>query len=319
MKTNLIIFLVFLLSCAEGFAQETKFVSKKTKIDVVDYFEEYYVLKTDASIKEGTYVRYRSGRTGPVVLETGNYKNGDKVGLWETYYDPNRSYQTNIIKEKGHYANGKRNGLWMFFHVDTVAAKTKTDTFGKKNKPDSVNIYIDHGAATLRLTGMYINDKKVGEWTSFDTKGKVIQKYDFSKGTLSDKSLGDSINYNTNRVAIFLGGRAQLEAHLYNELRKSSVFDDLPTSRPDSVAAQATFIIVESGNIKNILLSESTAPKRYNGELLRLISTTEGFWIPAVKNAKKAEYVARMTLAVVTKKVNSNHFELHLSFKLNDE
>ena len=308
-----------MFGCAEVLAQETKFVSKKTTIDLIDYFEEYYVLKSDPTFKEGTYVRYRAGWTGVVVLESGNYKNGDKIGLWETYYDPNHSHQRNSIRERGHYANGKRNGLWAFFYLDTLSNQPNTKIYGKKHKPDSINIYIEQGAATVRLAGMYLNDKKVGEWTSFDRKGKLIQKYNFSTGILYDKSIGDSINHYSNRSPLYLGGREQLDFHLHTEIRKSSVFDDLHGAKQDSVAAVATFTIDEMGKVKDILLYHSNAPRKFNAELLRVISTTEYFWIPALRGGKKVEFNTKMTMAVNIKKVEKDYFELHLSFKFNDE
>ena len=150
-------------------------------------------------------------------------------------------------------------------------------------------------------------------------KGNLVQKYNFSTGILYDKSIGDSINHNLNRSALFLGGREQLDIHLHTSIRRSSVFDDLHGSKQDSVAAVATFTIDGMGGVKNILLSRSNAPKKFNAELLRVISTTEHFWIPAIIDGKKVEFAAKMTIAVKIKKEESNHFELHLSSKINDE
>jgi hypothetical protein len=310
-------FIFFLLAFGcSVFAQETKFVSKKTTtVDLIDYFEEYYVLKSDPNFREGTYVRYRGGWSGVVVLESGNYKNGDKVGLWETYYDPKRADQRNNIKEKGHYVNGKRNGLWMFFHLDTLASKSKTDTYGKKNKPDSINIHIEQRSTTLRQAGMYLNDKRVGEWTSFDIGGSLIQKYNFSTGIIYDKSLGDSINYNINRGPVFLGGRAQLDAHLFQTVRVFHVFDNLRRIQRDSVAAIATFTIDKTGEVNNIVLSQSSSWKKFDAELLTLIPTTENLWIPAIKDGKKIPSTARLKMAVKVKRVNPNYQQFFLDFQ----
>jgi hypothetical protein len=61
-------------------AQETAFILSHGG----GFNEEYYVLAGDKKIKHGPYVKYISGFTGFALIETGNYKNGEKDGVWQT-------------------------------------------------------------------------------------------------------------------------------------------------------------------------------------------------------------------------------------------
>ena len=52
---------------------------------------------------------------------------------------------------------------------------------------------------------MYLNDKRVGEWVSFDYHNKLTQRYNVTKGKLLfDSSIKDSSDYNFNRKPLLL-------------------------------------------------------------------------------------------------------------------
>lgn len=253
--------------------------------------EEYYVLSDNPKIREGTYVKYRSGSLGFVVLESGRYKNGFKDGLWETFYNAHNAFNKNGIKEKGHYVNGKKNGTWLYYYVDTLNNVTKAKAFGtKKNKPDSISIYIEQDAAKLRQAGMFLNDKRVGPWSSFDDEGNLIQRVNYSTGRIYDKLLGDSIDYNLNHDPVFLGGTLQLNFVLAFEMKRHEIFGEARLEKIcKETTARAFFTVDQQGKIKNPHISESSGFKKFDAELLRLISTTENLWLPAIKEGQKVE------------------------------
>jgi hypothetical protein len=155
------------------YSQQTKFILKKDK----EYTEEYYVLKTDAKVKNGTYVKYKTGFNGVSLLETGTYLGGDRIGVWNFYYDlPSNVFgkpRNNKLKESGEYINGRKNGLWITYYLDTAASNVVTKKFGGKNKPDSVNINVTQESFRPKFGGFYDNDGRVGEWAFFDFMGKV--------------------------------------------------------------------------------------------------------------------------------------------------
>lgn len=223
MKRLVISQMILLLAFSHICAQETKFVARRNpelknsgkhterQIDKalgrkIEFIEEYYVLKNDENIRHGTYVRYYTSAFGRIqILESGTYQNGQKTGLWEYYHD----IQSNAIKERGNYVNGKKNGVWTSYYMDTIPETIDRERFGSKRKADSVSIIINQQSAKLKMAGMYRNDKKIGEWTSFTQGGKIFQKFNFSKRRLIlDQSIKDTLDYNTNRRALFVGSLA---------------------------------------------------------------------------------------------------------------
>ena len=60
----------------------------------------------------------------------GNYRHGERVGQWKTWYDDGRLsqegymdngpfkswYKSGQVESEGSFKNGKRNGAWTFYH-----------------------------------------------------------------------------------------------------------------------------------------------------------------------------------------------------------
>lgn len=74
MKLTFAILLAF-LQLAHG--QDTKLVTRKSG----EYQEDFHVLKSDKSIKQGEYKK----RKGDVIAMEGTYENNEKVGEWKYY------------------------------------------------------------------------------------------------------------------------------------------------------------------------------------------------------------------------------------------
>jgi hypothetical protein len=70
------------------------------------YKEEYYVLKSDTSIKHGSYNKYAFPKQ---IVTSGFYKNGKKDSIWTDY---NR--ETNAPINKGAFFNGQKKGVWEY-------------------------------------------------------------------------------------------------------------------------------------------------------------------------------------------------------------
>jgi len=108
------ILLLFLLHSFLLFGKETK------KITIVHTYPEYkeifYVLKSDTSVREGSY---RAEAMRKVLVE-GYYRMGYKDSIWTQY---NMSGQ---IRSKGLYEKDRRVGPWEFFS-DTGELEQKID------------------------------------------------------------------------------------------------------------------------------------------------------------------------------------------------
>jgi len=296
----LLLLLILTIETSVSMGQETKFVSKSADSGGI---EEYYVLKEDEKVKHGSYVRYLPplGKRDYVILESGNYANGEKNGVWEYYYSNGfQKSSWNKLREKGAYVNGKKNGVWSTFHLDTVTNISGAQSFGNNMKTDSVNLFIEHKANKLKQAGMYLNDKRVGEWVSFDYDNKLIQKYNATKGKLLfDSSIKDSSEYNLNRKPLFIGGLNSLTEFLNYNYKSTSVLIE-----KDSTYVTVAFTVNTDGRTQEPRIIRTSKSKSLEKEILRLISSTDNNWIPALVNGEKVNYELKVSMDIIRSTVN---------------
>lgn len=285
------------------------------KIDGPD-IEEYNVLKDNKNIKHGPYIRYRDMHPfgGIVMMESGNYSNGEKNGSWQYFYfDFLKKSSWNSLREKGSYVNGKKNGLWTSFFMDTIPDIASVQGFGGKEKDEPINISIEQRGAKLKQAGMYLNDKRVGEWTSFDQLGHIAQKYNFSKSKLLlEKSLKDSTEYNMNRKPLFIGGLPCLNDFLFRNFK----FSDVTSIESDSVYSIISLKIDVNGVLTGVGVSESKGPSSLDKEMIRLVSLSTGNWLPGVMNGQKtdSDYKIRLDIYRVNDSIAGKKISWSISF-----
>lgn len=119
MKTTLTI--LFCIYALLAFGQKTKVVTKKYENPW--YTEKYSVLKSDKSIKHGSFQKLRYENC--VVID-GYYKHGVQDSLWTTYY-----WRSKQIKKQGSFKDGVRIGKWNFYTSN--GELTQTYNFTTKN------------------------------------------------------------------------------------------------------------------------------------------------------------------------------------------
>jgi antitoxin component YwqK of YwqJK toxin-antitoxin module len=305
----LILTVCVLLYHEHSFSQETKFVQKIRP----EFIEEFYVLKNDKNVKHGTYVKYR-GTYGVQILESGEYNNGEKNGSWEYFYNILTMDSQNSIKEKGNYINGKKNGIWTSYYLDTIPEIVKSKKFENKRKIDSVNIYIDQQAAKLMAAGMYLNDKRVGEWISFNYVGEVAQKYNFTTSRLQfDSSIKDSLVYNLNRKPLFIGGQACLTTFLLYNINLSAIMFKV---KVDSTNALIKFTINEHGGVENINVNSNTENKVLVAEIIRLITATNSNWLAGLKDGVQIRSVYSIRYDLNRIKTSQTSYRINTFFTI---
>ncbi len=282
--------------------QETKFVLKEGQ----GFTEEYDVLKSNKKVKHGTYVKYRQPFGQYVIIESGAYQNGEKHGQWETFYNETSRKTWNKLKEKGNFVNGKKNGLWTYYYLDTAANTTNVEKSGANGKSKSVNVSIDQKNEKLRQAGMFLNDKRVAEWVSFDHEGEVFQRYNFSKSKLIfEKSLEDSTSYNANRKPLFIGGLPCLSNFLANNVNYVQIVSKVDR---DSTYATINFIIDEQGKTQSVDIVTNYDNKPFKDEIQRLISLTDFYWLPGLKEGLKIALPYTLRYNIV-RTVNDQNFK----------
>ena len=304
-----IIFLFYsLLLIFAGYSQETKFKQKTRS----GYYEEYYVLKNDEKVKHGTYVKYKSVFSGVQILEHGKYANGQKEGDWEYFFDAPFNRSQNSIREKGSYVNGRKNGVWTSYYLDTIPDITNHENFGKKKRIDSIRVNIEPIALKLKHAGMYLNDKRVGEWISLDYRGDVFQRYNFSKRQLIfDRSIQDTLVYNTKRPALFVGGMPCLVDFLLFEFQNKVV---LPTIDKDSTLLIVAFKIDKNGNVGDIMVTGNSGNKTFEMEAKRIIKLTANHWFAAFSDAENIDSIYKIEF-LIKRSVRSGLRDFRTLFK----
>jgi len=108
-------------------------------------------------IKNGPYKEWYSFKKEKILKLVGNYKNGEKEGLW-TYYFEDEKWK------EGNYKDGKEDGLWTYY---TKGWKWKEETYIDKNISNISHYY--------RMDRFYRNGQIQAEgntnfWGSYDGK-----------------------------------------------------------------------------------------------------------------------------------------------------
>ena len=99
---KLLLLAFFLLSVTGIYAQETE--RKKNRLKNGDV-EEFFVLKSDNSVRHGSYER-----KGEFNRTIGEYKNGLKEGMWTEYSKGSR------LRSRGAFTNNVQTGVWKFYN-----------------------------------------------------------------------------------------------------------------------------------------------------------------------------------------------------------
>jgi hypothetical protein len=109
-RTRLIISVCFvlLLATKEIYSQNNTRLLKAVQIENPAYKEEFYVLKSDTSVKSGSYNKFAFPKQ---LITSGFYKNGKKDSTWIDY---NR--ETNKPINKGIYSGGQKKGVWEYYY-----------------------------------------------------------------------------------------------------------------------------------------------------------------------------------------------------------
>jgi TonB family protein len=147
-------------------AQPTKKVVNESRSGWPSKTETYYVLKSDKTIRHGSYELLRMG--APVI--EGYYNNGKKDSLWETYGD------RGVLLSKKWYVNGVKKGIWEFYSRDGEQDWQYDFTTGKityqkpRTSPDTATHYYLAADSQWTRAKLDIAPKLLyssGEWLSF--------------------------------------------------------------------------------------------------------------------------------------------------------
>jgi antitoxin component YwqK of YwqJK toxin-antitoxin module len=272
------IYIIFFFS-PFGYTQDIKKVIKKEKDSEIT--EEFFVLKSDKSIKNGNYVKYCTKIAVQKYLqELGNYDYNKKSGSWLTF---SSFHPLNPLTLIGEYSAGLKTGEWSFLHIDEMRDTTALFQLGfeRQNVLSSSNkelqVSIDTTGLKVAVYGTYDKDKKTGLWKYYSKQGKLIKAYDFSNNKEIYRFDNDSSNF------YLLGGFSHFQDLFYQTLQEnSSKLKILPTS-------EAKFKIkTNDGNLQLEYLSPDSLINNSLAELVKnSVLRMPKYWIdfdPALEN-----------------------------------
>ncbi len=249
---NLIFFLLFVALRLNS--QELKKIIEKKENS--PFYEEYFVLKEDKSVKQGKYVKYLERlAVEKYILEYGSYNQNKKTGVWFYF---NISHPLNPMNIVGEYSNGEKNGQWFYFHTPAIKDTSVLSLLGFKKltgiiepikKNQEFQITIDTTGIKLAAIGYFENNKKVGKWSYYSENGQLIKEYDFSANKVTLTSGNDSTSL------YLLGGFTHFQEQLYqilleniqqiNALKPSKVKFEIITNANNLYVNNLTTIIFD--------------------------------------------------------------------------
>ncbi|CAN5153964.1 hypothetical protein BH09BAC5_BH09BAC5_03900 [soil metagenome] len=264
MKFKIVIVLLFSFFTINSSAQKTEKVKNNLPNGLT---EEYYVLTDSNSVKQGAYIlKDQKGK----LYEKGNYLNGAKEGLWETY-----SWEGTTTS--GTYKNGLKEGMW-------------------KEKGGSGNYLHDIKSGEwkeMNGTGNYLNGNRSGEWIFTSKSGKKEQIYDYtiSKIVWYDSTAlgyspieakilinGDSQTVKLDHAPLYIGGNDALSHYISYTLRYPIIEKEMGKQG----TVYVTYDVDSTGKILNFRIAKGVAnAPGLAKESIRVLELTSGSWYPA--------------------------------------
>lgn len=256
--------------------------------------EEYNVLKTDKTIRQGAYAKYRvvAGPRNEISMqETGNYKQGRKEGEWRTFFD---THLLNRLSSKGNYHAGVPQGQWIYYHRPGPGAPSKV-VYAGKNPKQSLVIDLDDTLAVVRAKGVLAGGSKVGLWKYYDERATLVQAVNESTNQLvywlaPDGRPVSGEGLAANHPLLYAGGRNELLFELRAALNLRTLLSTgaLVMKAGQSSTTELIIAVDSAGRQTGVALAANVASTRYEQFLLAEVSrlNTQRRWLPQVTNGK---------------------------------
>ena len=260
--------------------------------------EEFSVLKTDKTIRQGAYIRYRplGGRAGVAVLEAGNYEHGLKEGEWRSFYE---EYPWNMLHSKGTYHAGLPDGLWQYYHCFWLRrpGEVLVVANGRKTKAGLL-VSLDDTTVVLQAKGMNHNGVRVGVWSYYAGQNAVIQQINQANGQLVYWRPGEQAPLSGPALAathpvVYVGGKTLLVETLHHGL-------DINSLQDSQLAGSAEFVfqVDSAGQQMHVDLRPHVLPNQYEAFMLSNLNRLSTHWLPQMVagHPVAATYPVRITV-----------------------
>ncbi|WP_378180850.1 toxin-antitoxin system YwqK family antitoxin [Aquimarina sp. SS2-1] len=270
-------------------------------LNIESYFEDYYIhndtLAVKASVKEGklegnSIVYYDNGNK----MMEGAYKNGKKTGEWKHWYENGKPYITYLYKD------GQVRILEYFSRKGKVKVKDGNGTF--KNS---------RGKRHATIEGKVKNGLPDGVWTlthKSNDRRIYTETYELGKFIKGEGYLFGSYTKTTYTAAPFIAIDGDLEAaeslnlndcnscekHMvgYKNIDYQSALGTdnfysylakIYTTNNKKGYALCSFIVSETGLLKDISINNSSAVVNDDTAELKSLILNSGTWTPRILDA----------------------------------
>ena len=261
--------LLVLLITSPAIGQEfKKIVKNKAK-----FTEEYFVLRENQSLKQGSYLKTYGYLTNPTyVLEIGRYDNNMKSGKWLNFY----AEPSNSLESAGFSQEGKKEGEWKYFYpfksknnsvLFSLGIGKRTFLIDNKNSKREKEVEFDSVGQHIMAKGIYINDNKFGVWEYYSNSGLILNKYDHS----SKKMIVNQIYDEQNPFIVFLGGKDR-----FSTLFVLLLQNDQTTVNVDS---QVSFVLETINDSVVYKLTDARGSSNYKNKIVQILHTIPNDWI----------------------------------------
>jgi hypothetical protein len=281
--------LLALASLAAGEAAAQVATKPKVVHNDLNTVEEFNVLTTDGSIRQGSYVKYRPASPFSVlaVLVAGNYELGLPEGEWRTFYE---SYPWNKLRSRGSYHAGLQEGQWLYYHhLKAPKSLIRVATPNGTNRKDGFSVNLDDSTAVLQAKGVYAAGRRVGLWTYYDHHGVTIQKVNHSANQLlywrqdsSRQTSGEAAAL--NHPLLYVGGKSQLLKEILEALKLK-----MPTRILPIGSAEFALSIDPSGHqtqVSSVTPPPSTKDAKYQSLVVGALNLLPADWLPQTTNGQ---------------------------------
>lgn len=204
--------------------------------------KEYFVLKSDKSIKNGNYVKYSERLViEKYFQEFGSFDHNKKSGVWFYF---NSIHPQNPLSIAGVYEDDQKTGQWVYFYPPEIKNSNVLNLLGVNkitniiSTKKDIQITIDTTGLKLAAIGNYDKNKKTGEWNYYSSDGKLIKTFDFSSNKLIYSFTNDSTSL------YLLGGFSHFEQQL-----SESLFENANELKSISTSDISLEIITNDGNL----------------------------------------------------------------------
>jgi hypothetical protein len=269
--------------------------------------EEFYVLKQDKNVKQGSALTtFKDILDKKYIVEFGQYVQNKKSGKWLSFYfvDPNNS-----LKSAGDYANDLKQGNWRYYYPGNASSKNIQTIFGAEKRTNIIEtkkdtkvfqIVYDTVGQQVISTGKYKDDKMVSIWHYYSRSGYLLHSYDHDSKEFSRNNLSDP----DNDFLVYLGGPERFYNHYYMGQQ------EIRTKSPITKTSEVIYEVERGGTYK---LLSAYGDENYKIQMDQILKTIPNEWI--LLNDASTKKLQLISKIVVTENT-FNRFKSTLDFKV---